>query len=133
LGRTIHTSRESLQYQAFRASLAGDCMTRTIFALAVAGTIAVFSLPIQAQASEQSGVRNQTPHEYSSRKRKVRHARVAGLRYYDPYPWWWHPPHVARARTNYLGWPHSYYPPDYDKPYFGGVAGYPGGFWLQGL
>jgi hypothetical protein len=55
------------------------------------------------------------------------------MHYYDPYPWWWHPPHVKRARTNYLGWPHSNYPADYDRPYYGGVAGYPGGFWLLGM
>jgi hypothetical protein len=108
-------------------------MTRTILALALFATLAFLPLPTPAGAAEQSGIQNLDQHEFSSRHRSHRRAGIARLHYYDPYPWWWYPPHVKRARTNYLGWPHSYYPPDYDKPYFDGVAGYPGGFWLRGL
>jgi hypothetical protein len=105
-------------------------MTRMLLALTIASAAAVLILPAQTSAAERGGVRNAEQYDFSSRARK---ARVAKLHYYDPYPWWWHPPVVKRARTNYLGWPHSYYPPDYNLPYYGGVAGYPGGFWLQGL
>lgn len=108
-------------------------MTRIFFALAFSTAVAFSSLATQAHAEERSGIQNSDRHEFSSRHRNGRHAAAARLHYYDPYPWWWYPPHVKRARTNYLGWPHSFYPPGYDKPYFDGVAGYPGGFWLYGL
>lgn len=105
-------------------------MTRTFLTSAFFFSAALLPLSGSASGAERDGLRNTAQYEFSSRHR---HARTARMHYYDPYPWWWYPPHVKRARTNYLGWPHSYYPPDYDLPYFGGVAGYPGGFWLQGL
>jgi hypothetical protein len=108
-------------------------MTRTILAFSLVATVALLSPSTQGSAAEQRGLHNVSSHEFSSRHRSARYTKSARLHYYDPYPWWWYPPHVKRARTNYLGWPHSYYPPDYNKPYFDGVAGYPGGFWLYGL
>lgn len=108
-------------------------MTRTILAFALFATVAFLPFPMQAGAAERSGAQNLDHDEFSSRHRSDRRAGIARLHYRDPYPWWWYPPYVKRARTNYLGWPHSNYPPDYDKPYFDGVAGYPGGFWLHGL
>ncbi len=106
-------------------------MTRIFWALAVFGIVAILSAPVQANGVKQSGIHAFAQHEFSSRHRGSRH--VTRMHYYDPYPWWWHPPFVKRARTNYLGWPHSNYPPFYDKPYFGGVTGYPGSFYLYGL
>jgi len=108
-------------------------MTRPISAFAIAVLAAFLSFPVQANSAERAGIRNSQPHEFSSRHRGHKRSRVAGMHYYDPYPWWWYPPHLKRARTNYLGWPHTHYPPDYDLPYFDGVAGHPGGFWLHGL
>lgn len=108
-------------------------MTRLFLAFAFFGMIAVLTLPTPAGSAEPDGMRTSQPHEFSSRHRGTRIHRTTRLHYYDPYPWWWHPPHVKRARTNYLGWPHSYYPPDYDKPYFDGVVGYPAGFGFYGL
>jgi hypothetical protein len=105
-------------------------MTRLLLVLTIAAAIALLTYPAETLGAERSGIRIADQHEFSSRARK---ARVARLHYYDPYPWWWHPPHVKRARTNYLGWPHTHYPRDYDLPYPNGVAGYPGGFWLMGL
>lgn len=108
-------------------------MTRMFFALAFSTALAFSSLPMQAYSAERSGIQNPDRDEFSSRQRSGRQAHAGRLHYYDPYPWWWYPPYIKRARTNYLGWPHSSYPPGYDAPYFGGVAGYPGGFWLHGL
>jgi len=108
-------------------------MTRMLSVLTLAGAVAVTMLPAETFGAERHGMRNTDQYTFSSRQRDHRKVRVTRLHYYDPYPWWWYPPHVKRARTNYLGWPHAHYPPDYDLPYFGGVAGNPGGFWLYGL
>jgi hypothetical protein len=105
-------------------------MTKSI-ALAFVLAVAAMAHPAQAQTAGRNGPSIMTPDEFSSRQRSEP-GRVARMHYFDPYPWWWHPPYLKRARTNYLGWPHSVYPPDYDSPYFGGVAGYPGGFWIAG-
>ena len=103
-------------------------MMRTLLALMVSGTVAILSLPVQASDARTGGARNADGDEFSSRARGGRTSGVSRLHYYDPYPWWCSPPYTKRARTNYLGWPHTIYPPDYDRPYFGGVAGHPGGF-----
>jgi hypothetical protein len=105
-------------------------MTRSFLTACLLSAAATLPLSAPASAGERDGLRNSAQYEFSSRHR---HARSTRMHYYDPYPWWWHPPHVKRARTNYLGWPHSNYPADYDRPYYGGVAGYPGGFWLLGM
>lgn len=59
------------------------------------------------------------PHHSRYAAYKVRH-----MHYYDPYPWWWHQPYVARARTNYIKWQNTYYERPYDLPHPDGVVGY---------
>ncbi len=44
------------------------------------------------------------------------------MHYLAPYPWWWHPPHVARVRTNYVKWNNMYYEGGYDAPQPAGVG-----------
>lgn len=105
-------------------------MTRMLLALKIAGVAAILMLSTQVIVAERISVHSADGFAFSSRTRTT---RVEPLHYYKPYPWWWHPSHVKRARTNYLGWPQSDYPTGYDQPYFGGVAGYPGGFWLRGM
>lgn len=46
------------------------------------------------------------------------------MHYYVSYPWWWHPPHVARVQTNYVKWHNTYYEGGYDAPQPAGVVGY---------
>lgn len=77
-------------------------MTRIFLALTIVGTVAL-SLPVQASSAERDGIQNLAQYEFSSRHRGSRHGHVARFHYYDPYPWWWYPPYVKRARTNYLG------------------------------
>ncbi len=50
--------------------------------------------------------------------------KARAMHYYSPYPWWWHPPHVARAQTVYVKWHNTYYEGGYDAPHPAGVVGY---------
>ncbi len=50
--------------------------------------------------------------------------KVRAMHYYAPYPWWWHPPHLARVQTNYVKWHNTYYEGGYDAPQPAGVVGY---------
>ena len=50
--------------------------------------------------------------------------KVRGMHYYAPYPWWWHPPHVARVQTNYVKWHNTPYEGGYEAPQPTGVVGY---------
>lgn len=107
-------------------------MIKLYFKLLAFAAIA-FVLQIQpgsakTKGTQSTGIAQIDNHEFSSSHRGKRYKRVARMHYYDPYPWWWHQPHVARARTNYLGWPHSNYPVNYERPFFDGVVGYPGGY-----
>ena len=82
----------------------------TIFAVLFA--FAILSLP--AAAADRDIVRT-----------KVVSTRYIGhMHYYDAAPWWWHPPYVHRARTNYQPWPHFFRDPDYDRPHYDGVVGF---------
>ena len=52
-------------------------------------------------------------------------ARKARLMHYEArYPWWWHPPHGYRVRTNYVKWNNMSYEGGYDAPQPAGVVGY---------
>jgi hypothetical protein len=53
----------------------------------------------------------------------VRKYRPA-MHYYEPYPWWWIPPHVERVRTNYVKWHRTYSERPYNRPHPNGVVGY---------
>ena len=99
-------------------------MVKIVSALAILGATAVLSLPARS-AERPDGVRNLYQYEeFSSRHRGWRHRQASSLHYYDPYPWWWHPPYAYRARTYYLPWPYASPDPNYHRPHVAGVVGF---------
>jgi hypothetical protein len=100
-------------------------MMRLLSLSAACAVAAYMALPVQAARAEPGLARAAAPQDVSSRQRTAKQVRVRRMHYYDPYPWWWYPPYGQRVRTNYLGWPHTSYPPGYERPHFDGVAGFP--------
>lgn len=86
-------------------------MAKSLTTFAVLFAFAILSLPAAAA-------------DRTVRTKAVSTRYVGHMHYYDAYPWWWHPPYVHRARTNYQPWPFFFSDPDYDRPHYDGVIGY---------